>query len=300
MPLKLPVDENTLCLFAAFLSESCASSTLQVAISAIRSKHIDLGLRCNTADMLTLKRVIEGVNRSRASVPKLTRRPITTSTLTNLASVLRPQQWEDRVFFAVACIATYGLLRMAEIFHSEPYDHPGLLVSDLAIVSHSHFKLSLRRSKTDQCGHGMVVDFFANNSPSCPCRAFLVGYWPHIKFKLQPTSPLFCLDSGAPYTRQAFVSKLREVVQLLGWKPEEFSGHSFRRGGATSLAESGVADSTIKTMGRWKSVAYQVYIDTSEDSKRQASVAMANAGIPNSNTINNNTKGFWGQPRHRH
>src|SRR6202165_2981387 len=42
---------------------------------------------------------------------------------------------------------------------------------------------------------------------------------------------------------------------------ELYKGHSFRRGGATSLARVGVADSVIKTIGRWKSQAYQLYVD---------------------------------------
>ena len=38
-------------------------------------------------------------------------------------------------------------------------------------------------------------------------------------------------------------------------------GLSLRRGGATTLAASGVPDRVIRAMGRWKSGAYRLYID---------------------------------------
>ena len=41
-----------------------------------------------------------------------------------------------------------------------------------------------------------------------------------------------------------------------------FLGHSFRKGGATSLHEAGHPDSLIRLMGRWASFAFATYIDT--------------------------------------
>jgi hypothetical protein len=41
-----------------------------------------------------------------------------------------------------------------------------------------------------------------------------------------------------------------------------FLGHSFRKGGATSLHEAGHPDSLIKMIGRWSSFAFATYIDT--------------------------------------
>ena len=43
---------------------------------------------------------------------------------------------------------------------------------------------------------------------------------------------------------------------------DRFLGHSFRKGGATSLHEAGHPDSLIKLMGRWASFAFATYTDT--------------------------------------
>jgi hypothetical protein len=55
----------------------------------------------------------------------------------------------------------------------------------------------------------------------------------------------------------------------------QYKGHSFRRGGATSLARAGVQEHTIKKMGRWKSSAYQLYIDHSHVQIKEAAVKAA-------------------------
>ena len=65
------------------------------------------------------------------------------------------------------------------------------------------------------------------------------------------TSPLF-LDSefgNSPMSRDHFISWLRQLLRL-GYNDNQFSGHSFRIGAATSAAASGVEDHIIQTLGR--------------------------------------------------
>ena len=41
-----------------------------------------------------------------------------------------------------------------------------------------------------------------------------------------------------------------------------YVGHSFRIGAATTAAACGIQDSLIKTLGRWESAAYMLYVRT--------------------------------------
>lgn len=58
-----------------------------------------------------------------------------------------------------------------------------------------------------------------------------------------------------------------------------YKGHSFRKGGATSLHEAGMPDSLIKTMGRWSSFAFATYITTSQALVIKAGRAMTSAKV---------------------
>ena len=58
------------------------------------------------------------------------------------------------------------------------------------------------------------------------------------------------------------IQATRAVLKHCGYDEFQFSGHSYRKGGATSLAEAGVAEWIIQLLGRWTSGAYKLYIAT--------------------------------------
>ena len=75
--------------------------------------------------------------------------------------------------------------------------------------------------------------------------------------------PLFYFMDGSVLTQQRFVTELQKVLHTIGEDPSKYGGHSFRSGAAaTTAAQQGIGDATIKLLGRWRSSAYQVYIKT--------------------------------------
>ena len=62
--------------------------------------------------------------------------------------------------------------------------------------------------------------------------------------------------------RETLVAWLKSALDRLGIECN-YSGYSFRIGAATTAATVGIPDHLIKTMGRWLSDAYQLYIHTS-------------------------------------
>ena len=73
-------------------------------------------------------------------------------------------------------------------------------------------------------------------------------------------SPFFRFVSGAALTREALVRQLRSALSQFDVDISQYSGHSFRIGAATAAAAAGLEDSLIKTLGRWQSAAYQLYV----------------------------------------
>ena len=45
----------------------------------------------------------------------------------------------------------------------------------------------------------------------------------------------------------------------------DYTGHSFRIGSATTADRVGIPDNMIKTLGRWSSEPYRLYIRSSQD-----------------------------------
>ena len=73
---------------------------------------------------------------------------------------------------------------------------------------------------------------------------------------------LYGIKRTRPLTHSSFVSKLREALKAVGVDCSGYSGDSFRIGAATTAVSKGIQDSLIKTMGRWQSIAYQLYVRT--------------------------------------
>eukprot|EP00731_Ephydatia_muelleri_P006557 Em0003g805a len=79
------------------------------------------------------------------------------------------------------------------------------------------------------------------------------GVSPGAILRVQRPSPI---NQGSPGKR------VRQAMQVSGIDDKLYSGHSFRIGAATTAASCGLQDSLIKTLGRWESAAYTIYIRT--------------------------------------
>ena len=73
--------------------------------------------------------------------------------------------------------------------------------------------------------------------------------------------PLFMFSDGRPLTQLQLSSSVQSILHGAGYSGS-YSGHSFRIRAATTAAARGVPDHLIKTLRRWSSNTYQVYIRT--------------------------------------
>ena len=75
--------------------------------------------------------------------------------------------------------------------------------------------------------------------------------------------PFFIFPDGSPLTGDLLNSKIRNLLVSCG-VVGDYTGHSFRIGAATTAARVGLTGHLFKTLGRWSSEAYKLYIRTSE------------------------------------
>ena len=74
-------------------------------------------------------------------------------------------------------------------------------------------------------------------------------------------APLFRMpDSGEPISYDFMLTTTRQLLRSIGLNPAEFGTHSFRIGGATALFAAGANDTIIRTMGRWSSDIFRLYV----------------------------------------
>ena len=76
-------------------------------------------------------------------------------------------------------------------------------------------------------------------------------------------------------TRKSFTNFLKVNLRKIGVNPDFWSGHSFRRGGATLLYRLGIDPLTIQACGDWASDTYLRYLEVNIDRLWAAQVAMA-------------------------
>jgi integrase len=65
----------------------------------------------------------------------------------------------------------------------------------------------------------------------------------------------------------SFTNILKKLLSATGYNPGLFSGHSFRRGGATFLYKLGASIMQIQVSGDWVSQYFARYLHVSEEER---------------------------------
>ena len=270
MRLSLPISADTLCLWVAYSASRLTYKTIRVYLHGIATTHVELGYANPLESGGTVWRMYTGVKRLQGHSVARTRLPITVEILEQL------ERWQDvttvdgRLLRAAMWLGTCGLLRSGE-FASRGRDSVILRRDDLVFVDDegtesplpltkdtlSHIKLRLRQSKTDPFRRG--VDVIVSQRRAMAAMLHYLTVVP----SLGADDPLFLMSSGRELTVSTLVSVTQALLSRAGIANAElYKGHSFRRGGATSLHLAGLPDTTIKAMGRWRSFAFAAYVDT--------------------------------------
>lgn len=261
--ISLPLDKNEVCLYVAYLAETLSYKSITKYLNVVRLIHLEADLP-NPLKSWHIESLLKGVKRAKGdiSVQKL---PITPQILLAVKSVLHLKKPADMVFWAACLVAFFGLLRKANLlppsvsgFNNEQHLSRG----NLSLCT-SGFVLTIRWSKTIQFKdrlHQIALPLIPGH-PLCPVSALIAV------LLLNPTlpshTPLFSFPTPCGLqllTQSSFVTKLRDSLSHLTLPADKFSGHSFRRGGATWLLSVGMPGEYVQKIGDWKSQAYTLYI----------------------------------------
>ena len=75
-------------------------------------------------------------------------------------------------------------------------------------------------------------------------------------------------------SHKSFTTYLKQLLSKIGLNPDDWSGHSFRRSGASLLYRLGFDPLTIQACGDWSSDTFLRYLEVNFDRLWAAQVAM--------------------------
>ena len=158
------------------------------------------------------------------------------------------------MLWAAVCTCYFGFLRSGEI------------TVPLLSAYCPKFHLTMNDVSIDRAGRPGIIHL------TCLVVALLA----YLAARGSREGPLFQHSDGRPLTKAAFVDQVRKTLALAGVVERNYAGHSFRIGAATTAAVTGVDDSMIQTLGRWKSSAYLVYTRVLRERLAAISARLAN------------------------
>ena len=263
--VPLPTSESTLCYFVACLGQQgLAHTTIKTYLSGIRQLQVAHGFKDPCIDQMPrLRQILKGVKvecgkQGKASHSRL---PITPSILKSVWMSESPSYeaimlWSASLttFFSFCCS---GEITVENKNKYDPSTH--LSFSDVAVdnaESPSVISLKIKCSKTDPGRNGFQIVLGSTRDDLCPVAA-LPTYLAH---RGQQPGALFQWRNGIPLSKFKFVEEVRQAMSAAHLPAQDYAGHSFRIGAATTAAMAGIQDSTIQTLGRWKSASYLLYI----------------------------------------
>ena len=101
--------------------------------------------------------------------------------------------------------------------------------------------------------------------------------------------PLQLFNGGcfSPLSRANVTTTLRQLLHGTNEEPVNYASHSFRIDAATTAAAAGLSPALIKTLGRWKSNAFETYVQYPPSSLNAVSSLLAHTDASNQKFVGN-------------
>ena len=240
---SLPSEPKIISLYLTHLSKNSKISTIRRRLVSISMVHKLKGHYLDTKHPIITENLL-GIKRVKGSIQR-GKKPLLINHLKSIINVINEQQNEKIKKFrdrSIILIGFGGGFRRTELI-SIDYE-------DLEFVPEG-LKITIRRSKTDQFGEGMIkgLPYFPNEI-YCPVTS--LKKWLEIsKIKSGPIFRRFSKGSLLTENRltdQSVVLLMKKYLDLAGIENKNFAGHSLRAGFATVAAESGADERSIMAM----------------------------------------------------
>ncbi len=245
---SFPTEPKIVSLYLTHLSKYAKISTLRRRLVSIGMVHKFKGHYLDTKHPIIVENLM-GIRRVKGSIQK-GKKPLLINHLKLIMHVIdeiKTNEIKKLRDKAIILIGFGGGFRRSELVTID--------YEDLEFVNDG-VKITIKRSKTDQYGEGMIkgLPYFSNE---IYCPVVNLKKWLEIsKIKSGPIFRRFSKGSSLTEKRltdQSVVLIIKEYLKLAGIENKNFAGHSLRSGFATVAADSGADERSIMAMTGHKS-----------------------------------------------
>lgn len=265
----LPADLVTIHAYAQFLSRSLKPPTIKNYLSGVKMLHIFHGFPDIFSDDFMLELELKGICRLHPHVP-IRARPVTPDILLAFHSMMNHSDSLHCCVWACSLFLFYTLSRLGSMLpKSRSTSGQKFLTRDRVNFSIEGLLVTFLHTKTIQFGRRRLhIPLLSLDSVLCPVHAFLKSSSLSTDGQTGPAFTFHKKGKVSWLTCSIFIKTFRSVLTRGGFEDaSSFTGHSFRRGGATWAFQSGVPGELIQICGDWASDAYKAYLEFSMQNK---------------------------------
>ena len=271
----LPATVDPLVCFLELMSRTVGYQHLKHLLHAVKFLHQALNLPF-PEDNFQLDVTMQGLKRRLSKVPFQVL-PITPKVLRDMYKHLDMKKKSDLALWCAFLLSFYALLRKKNVVPTAGAHDPS------KVLSRRHIKLCPDKnmlllyvgfSKTNQFGaRDLVIPIPGNSDPILdPVRHFEMLF---SQVRAEEDSPAFLYSPNNYISYDTFTSRLKSLLTKAGYPAASYSGHSFRRGGATFLHSCGGTALMVQATGDWTSSCFTRYLFLSTSQRWNSQLLMS-------------------------
>ena len=271
-----PASIDTLVCFLEFMAQTSGFPHLKHLLCSVKFLHEGLD-KPFPENSFMIDMTMQGLKRRLAKVPFQVL-PLTPEILRRMYPHLNMCSLQDWALWCSYLLSFYGMLRKSSaVPKSGKYSADKVLVRrNISVdLTNNMVYIYLGHGKTNNfCTRDIIIPIPGNTDPVLDPVRHLHTLFSSIR--ATPDAPAFSYASGQFIKYSSFTSSLKQLLKKAGYNPDLYSGHSFRRGGATFLHSCGGTALMIQASGDWSSQCFTRYLYLSEAERLHSQILMAN------------------------
>ena len=273
----LPASSDTLCYFAELLSLTASFGHIKNVLSSIKYLHAAYNLLYPVNDF-GLDATLQGLKLRLAKTPFQVL-PISPTILRLIHDSMDLTKKKDLAIWCSYLVAFYCLFRKKNVCpeSSEPSQEKTLRRKHIEVDQRNNIVyIYCNFSKTNQFGSSdLIIPVPGNEDPKLNLVKHLSNLFADVD--ADPDQPAFTYSPDRLVHYKLFTERLKSALLSCGLEPSLYSGHSFRRGGASFLYQVGGSILQIMSSGAWSSTCFTRYLFLTEEERLEAQLLMSSA-----------------------